>query len=119
MIVPSSVSSKCQTPFDFIRRIALVIGSVSSIVTIDLLMHGLTVVVLGSRPRATAFRLRSVSVMMPIVAQAVTDQKGPNFPLLEQSPGLFDRRISMDAADVVRHVVRHLRGRSIRSSARS
>ena len=66
MIVPSAVTGRCRMPCFFMRPIASDNNSSSSIVTSDLLMQDVTVVVLGSRPLATAFRLRSESVTIPM-----------------------------------------------------
>ena len=51
--------------FSFISETAAGSGSLSSMLMIGLFMQALTVVAVGSSPRATPFRLRSVSVMIP------------------------------------------------------
>ena len=65
MTVPSAVTGRCRIPCFFMMAIASVRGSSSSMATNDLLMQDDTVVVFGSSPFATTFRLRSVSVTMP------------------------------------------------------
>ncbi len=66
MIVPSAVTGRCRIPCFFISNMASDSGSSSSIVISVLLMQAWTLVVFGSRPLATALRLRSESVIIPM-----------------------------------------------------
>ena len=104
MVPVCPVTGRCRMPsfFHQSQRFPL-IGSPSSMVTTDLLMHDSTVVVFRIQPFATAFRLRSVSVMMRDAREPSSTSRGTDPPLLQQSSASLIEALFVHTADFRRH----------------